>query len=111
MRTVIDTSQSRSTSELSCTRANRESSGEKSVNDDSNAHSPQDDQLNASQLVVNAVVNEAFTISDEAISNNTERRQTSLQTEVEVNVNSPSSPSVNDNEKETTQEREYNTRM
>ena len=110
-RTVIDASQSGNIGELSCTKANRESHGEKSVKDDSNAHSPQDDQFNASQLVVDAVVNEAFRRSDEAITNNTEMRQTGLQAEVDVTVNSPLSPSETDREEGTAQEREYNTRM
>ena len=108
---MIDASQNGNIGELSCTKANPGSHGEKNVKDDRNAQSPRDERFNASELVVNAVVNEAFTMSDEAITNNTEMRQTGLQAEVDVTVNSLLSPSVTDKEEGTAQEREYNTQM
>ena len=109
-RSEIEAPPSVSESELSYTTADR-FIGKESNKNESNAYSPQDDQVNASQLVVEGVVNESFTISDEAITNNTEMRQTDLQVEVEVNVNSSLSLSVTDNEEETAEELEYDTKL
>ena len=109
-RSVIEAPPGVSESELSCTTADR-FIGKKSVKNKSNVYSPQDDQLNASQLAVDGVVNESFIISDEAITNNTEMLKPDLQAEVEVNMNSPLSLSVTDNEEEIAKELEYDTKM
>ena len=109
-RSVIEASPGVSERELSCTTADR-FIGKESVKNESNVYSPQDDQLNASQLVVDGVVNKSFTISDEAITNNTVMLKTDLQAEVEVNVNSLLSLSVTDNVEETAEELENDIKM
>ena len=100
--------------ELSCTNAIH-CSGNKVVKDENDAHSPLDDNSKTSQSIDRGVVNESFTLSDVAISNNGKTRETDFHfttAEVEVEVNSPlSSSAMKVNEHDRDQDLASNTRM